>query len=256
MNKLIRQCHQPYAGQNAQEVRQLRHQQGTNLTCIKIQSLWLVERKKGVTVVAKKGSTDTLVDTDEDEGEPIIPVVKTHPSKNYSKIDLYDRWVDARTQKIEYRNQVTELQKETFKDQKELEKLYRDLSKEKELVEELRTKVEDVSHEVDESSEKKKSKKGAEKKAVSDTERIQNMRATFQNLTEKKEYEFKNVLCELQLNYDQLKLHLANKDEEIVRLKEDVNFYKKDHCHLKELKVATLKSEVQVTAMRDKVAIR
>ena len=95
-------------------------------------------KKKGVTVVAKKGSRDTLVDTDEDEGEPIIPVVKTHPSKNYSKIDLYDRWVDARTQKVEYRNQVTELQKETFKDQKELEKLYRDLSKEKELVEELK----------------------------------------------------------------------------------------------------------------------
>ena len=121
-------------------------------------------KKKGVTVVAKKDSRDTLVDIDEDEGEPAR--LKTHPSKNYSRIDLYHRWVDARTQKVEYRNQVTELQKETFKDQKELEKLYRDLSKEIELVEELRTKVEDVLHEVDESSEKKKSKKGAEKKAV------------------------------------------------------------------------------------------
>ena len=93
-------------------------------------------KKKAMAVVKKKSSSDPpLVDTDEDEGEPTR--LKTHPSKNYSKVDLYDRWVEARTQKVEYRNQVLELQKETFKDKKELEKLYRDLSKEKELVEEL-----------------------------------------------------------------------------------------------------------------------
>lgn len=212
-------------------------------------------KKKQVAVVKKKGNRDPLVDTDEDEGEPTR--LKTHPSKNYTKIDLYDRWVEARTEKVEYRNQVSELQKELFKDKKELEKLYRDLSKERELVEGLKNKVDDLTHEVDESKEqKKKSEKTSEKKPVSDTERIQNMRATFQNLTEKKEYEYKNVLCELQLNYDQLKLHLANKEEEIVRLKEDVRYYKKDHCDLKELKVQTLKSEVQVTAMRDKSSIR
>ena len=86
-------------------------------------------KKKAQVAVPKKGNKDPLLDTDEEEGEPTR--LKTHPSKNYTKMDLYDRWVEARTQKVEYRNQVSELQKETFKDKKELEKLYRDLSKEK-----------------------------------------------------------------------------------------------------------------------------
>ena len=46
-------------------------------------------KKKAVAVVKKKSNRDPLVDTDEDEGEPTR--LKTHPSKNYTKIDLYDR---------------------------------------------------------------------------------------------------------------------------------------------------------------------
>ena len=141
-------------------------------------------KKKAQVVVPKKGNKDPLLDTDEEEGEPTR--LKTHPSKNYTKMDLYDRWVEARTQKVEYRNQISELQKEILKDKKEVEKLYRDLNKEKNLVEELEAKVKDLTDELDECKEKKESNKGVEKKTVSDSERIQNMRATFKNLTEKK----------------------------------------------------------------------
>ena len=82
------------------------------------------------------------------------------------------------------------------------------------------------------------------------------MRATYQSLKEKKEYEHKIVLCEIQFKYDELALNLKSKEEEIVRLKDEVRFYKKDHTNIKDLKVATLKSEIQISSLRDKNEMR
>ena len=45
----------------------------------------------------EEAQKDPLIDADEDGSEQIIS--KNHPSKTYSKIHLYDRWVEARTEK-------------------------------------------------------------------------------------------------------------------------------------------------------------
>ena len=196
---------------------------------------------------------DPLIDSDGEDAKR--PIASKHPSKNYRKDDLYDRWVKARTNATNYKLQVTELQKEAVKDKKELEKLYGELSKEKETVDDLQDRIDDLLLEVKEKNQNCKND-GAKKPTVSDTERIQNMRATYQSLRVKEEYQHKTVLCELQLKYDELALNLKAKEEEVSRLKEQIKFFKKDHCDIKELKVASLKSEIQISSMRDKNTVR
>ena len=74
---------------------------------------------------------DPLNDSDADDAQA-GPIPSKHPSKNYTRVDLYDRWVEARTNAAQYKKQVTETQKEIFKDKKELDKLYPELTKERE----------------------------------------------------------------------------------------------------------------------------
>ena len=198
---------------------------------------------------------DPINDSDVDDAEG--PIASKHPSKNYTKKELYDRWVQARTLASQYKQQVTETQKEIVKDKKELHKLYGELTNEREVVDGLQERVEDLLLELKEEKEKKKGQNNeSEKSQVSNTERIANMRATFQSLTTKKEYEHKTVLCELQLKYDELNLHLKSKEDEVMRLREEVKDYKKHSCNFQELKVASLKSEIQVSTMRDKNSVR
>ena len=210
-------------------------------------------KKKQTPEVVKKVEKDPLIDSEDDGTDG--PTQSKHPSKNYTREDLYDRWVKARTNASKYREAVTGLQKEAVKDQKELEKVYGELNKEREKVDDMQEKIDSLKLEKKDVGAKSKNAKG-KKPPVSDTERISNMRATYQCLKEKNDYEHKSVLCELQYKYDELALNLKAKEEEIVRLKDEVRFYKKDHTNIKDLKVATLKSEIQISSLREKNGMR
>lgn len=200
--------------------------------------------------VPEVSNKDSLIDTDEDGSKE--PITVKHPSKNYNKVELYDRWVKARTDASNYKQEISDLQKEAVKDKKEIEKLYISLSKERDTIEELQEQVDDFKL-----AEKKEGKNDEPKKApVSDSERIQNMRATYQNLKQKADYEHKTVLCELQHKYKELQLNLKSKDDEIGRLKQRIVSYKKNDCNVRELKVASLKSEIQISSMRERNDIR
>ena len=109
-------------------------------------------KSKKVPEVAK----DPINDSDGDDAQ--APIGSKHPSKNYTKKDLYDRWVQARTNASQYKQQVTEIQKETVKDKKELEKLYAELNKEREVVDGLQDSVKDLLLELKEEKEKKSGK--------------------------------------------------------------------------------------------------
>ena len=206
-------------------------------------------KRKVKSKAVKKGGNDTIIESD-DAGTN-GPIVSKHPRKNYTKESLYERWVKARTDASKYKETVTDLQKEAFKDKKELEKVYIQLNKERETVDDLQENIDDLKLE-------KKEEKGKlqteplKKPPVSDTERITNMRATYNSLKEKTQYEHKTILCELQFKYDELALHMKSVQDENARLKEEVKFYKKDHTHIKELKVQSLKSEIQISTIRDK----
>ena len=78
----------------------------------------------------KKVVNDPIIESDDTGTNEPIP--SKHPSKNYTKESLYERWVKARTDASKYKETVTDLQKEAFKDKKELEKVYIQLNKERE----------------------------------------------------------------------------------------------------------------------------
>ena len=84
---------------------------------------------------------------DEDKSDAVL---SKHPSKNYTKFNLYDRWVKARTDVSTYKQEVLELEKESVRDKKEIAKLYKELNKETEKVEKLQDKVDDLLLEVEE----------------------------------------------------------------------------------------------------------
>ena len=126
-----------------------------------------------------------------------------------------------------YKKQITEFQKESLKDSKEIEKLCRDLCVVTEKNQKLMEKVEDLGCELHDAKKADPEKNGKKGKKVSDSERIANMRATFQNLQEKKEYEHTSVLCNLELKYSEMELQYNSKVEKIGRLEEEIKELKK-----------------------------
>ena len=60
---------------------------------------------------------------EDDDSEPI----PSHPSKNYSKIDLYDRWVRSRNEATDVRKELNVAEREARKTKKENDKLKKEL---------------------------------------------------------------------------------------------------------------------------------
>ena len=103
------------------------------------------------TVSEPKKSVAEVVDE-----EDVAPV---HPSKNYTKIELYDKWKSSSKSSLTFKKEVQALQKESFKDKKELEKLYRENNKMKETIETLEIEVEDSKYMLEELKKKSDEKK-------------------------------------------------------------------------------------------------
>ena len=103
------------------------------------------------TVSVPKQSETEVVDE-----EDVAPV---HPSKNYTKIELYDKWKSTSKSSLTFKKEVQALQKDSFKDKKELEKLYRENYKMKETIENLKIEVEDSKYKIEELGKKNSGKK-------------------------------------------------------------------------------------------------
>ena len=170
--------------------------------------------------VKQKGN-DPIVES-EDEHQ----VNSSHPSKNYGKIVLYDKWKTTSKAAATYKKEIVQFQKESVKDKKEIEKLYREVRILSERNEKLEEKVEDLQSDLLD-AKKLSEKNNAGKKKVSDSERIANMKATFQGLQQKKEYEHKSVLCDLELKYNQMELQYNAKVEKCISLEEEIKDLKK-----------------------------
>ena len=183
--------------------------------------------------------------------------VTSHPSKNYTKVDLYHRWVRARNEATDNKKDLLELQKESRRNKKEMEKLYKELEKEQGTVEKLENKCDDLFYQIEEEKQKSQStKKDGKEGKVSNTAIIANMKATFDNLQSKKEFQHKTHVCELQLKYKELEIEYKAKEQQIVWLEEENKDLKKNQCNVNELKVASLKSEIQICSMQDKSLVR
>ena len=82
------------------------------------------------------------------------------------------------------------------------------------------------------------------------------MKATYDHLTKKNDFEHKTQLCDLNGKFKELQLMLENSSDKIVRLEEENRNLRKNHCFVRELKVASLKSKIQIQSMQDKSFIR
>ena len=91
---------------------------------------------------------------------------------------------------------------------------------------------------------------------VSNTAIIQNMKATYDNLKEKTQFQHKTQLCELQLKFKELEVLFENSNEKISRLEEENKDLKGNYRNVTQLKVASLKSELQIQSLQEKNCIR
>ena len=91
---------------------------------------------------------------------------------------------------------------------------------------------------------------------MSNTAIIQNMKATYDNLKEKTQYQHKMELCELNLKFKELEVLLENSTEKISRLEDENKALKKNNCNVTQLKVASLKIEIQIQSLHEKNCIR
>ena len=85
---------------------------------------------------------------------------------------------------------------------------------------------------------------------------ILNMKSIHENLQQKKEFQHKTVLADLQLKYKEIEIILAGKDDKIASLTEENKYLKKNSTKVNELKVASLRSEIQIRSMEEKNSIR
>ena len=76
------------------------------------------------------------------------------------------------------------------------------------------------------------------------------------HLKKKEQFEHKTELCDLNYKFKELQVLLDNKNDKIARLEDENKYLKKNNCSVTELKVASLKSEIQIQSMSDKSYIR
>ena len=216
-----------------------------------------VPQPKKLSVRKPETGDSYVLEEEEQEGKEVVSEkpITSHPSKNYDKIDLYSRWVRSRNEATDNKNLLEELQKESRRDQREINRLRKELDGAQKQVVNLQDKFEKAQFELQEERKKRNLKNGSSEK-VSNSERIANMRATYLNLTEKKEYEHKSSLLDLQLKYSDMELKYNAKEEKIKRLEQELKEAKKGEINYNELKVAFLKQEIQVSSMHEKNMVR
>ena len=163
----------------------------------------------------------------------------------------------SRNEATDNKMQLVEVQREYRRDKKEYEKLQKEVNEKVEYVEELEEANSELDKQVKElKSHSTVSKKNAKNGKVTQTAMIANMKSTYDNLTQKNKFKHKTELCDLQLKYKELELVFANKDRQIARLTNENKELRKNNCSVNELKVASLKSEIQIRSMRDKSMVR
>ena len=124
-------------------------------------------KKKVATVpkkpVAKKQvSDDNFVPNEEEEEEVLVEeevreaVGASHPSKNYTKIALYDRWVRSRNDATDYKNELELVEKLVRKLKKQHNTLIKELDGKSDQVLNLQEKLKKEMENKDAVSVKKK----------------------------------------------------------------------------------------------------
>ena len=156
-------------------------------------------------------SNSTYEHESDEELEPIkIVNSKKHPSKNYSKLDLYDKWVHARNQATDRKKEVESIQKELKRTKKKITSLEKELGKGENLelkVYELQDQLKDASANLIQEKDKTVTLKKNSKSSTDCTNKmLTSMKATYDSMCSKKDFEYKSELCDLKLKFKETEL--------------------------------------------------
>ena len=165
-------------------------------------------------------SVDSENLSDEEEVLDEQEDTKKHPCKNYTKPVLYDKWKKAVKECSEQRNLCMELQK----DLKTLNRRIAFLQKEVQKTETLELKVSSLQDKLKDSQEKASTLSTSKSSSNAVTKKmLDSMKATYDSLCTKKDYEHKSTLCNLELKFKETELKFNAKEEENKRLKDEIN---------------------------------
>ena len=188
-------------------------------------------------------------ESSEEELEVDVVDSKPHPSKNYTKPVLYEKWKKATKELSEKKNLCTDIQKQLGT----LNRRIAFLQKEVERTETLENKVTTLQNKLAAANEKASALNTNSKSSNAVTKKmLDSMKATYDNLSSQKDFEHKSALCDLDYKFKEIELKYVAKEEENKKLKDEIATLKKTTTSINELKVASLKSEIQIRTMEDK----
>ena len=166
-------------------------------------------------------------DYTEGEEEESVDIVsnKPHPSKNYTKPNLYERWKKACREAAENKGLCSELQKQL----KSLNRRIAFLQKEVERTETLENKVTTLQDKLTTANDKASTVNTSKTVSNAVIKKLQDsMKATYDNICSKKDFEHKSDLCELNLKFKETELKYKTLEDENKKLKDEVQNLKKN----------------------------
>ena len=207
-----------------------------------------------VKVSEKAVSNNGPVDTEEETG------TKKLVWENYSKKDLYYKWLNARNAATDLRKEKSNLEKVRIGLSKEVRALENEL-KEADVAYDgaaaLEDQIEHTENELLEEKEKN-SKIASEKKKLMDEKKnlISTMKEKYEAITSKADYDNAKALGQWKVKFTECDLKLKAKIEEVKELKQKNSALKKKVNKLKEMVFSKTKSDLQVASMEGKNEVR
>ena len=212
------------------------------------------EVEENVVVQNVQKEVEKLVDSDEEFTEEEQKSVKKKIVwDNYSKKDLYFKWLKARNDATDLRKEKNDLEEIRKSQAKEIKELIKELKGSQSLYtknDTLRRKLEDKTA--------KSQRDEFEKQALIESNEmmVNKLKNKYDALTNKANIETASALGKLELKFEECKLNLDAKEREVKSLTDDNKKLKRKIDKLEVLSFAKSKSDMQVQAMNEKIMIR
>ena len=197
----------------------------------------------------KDGDADYTPESSSEESDKPKKVVW----ENYSKKDLYFKWVKARNDATDLRkdkNDLDEIRKQQAKEIKEYLKQLKG-------VQSLHTKNDTLRRKLqDETGKAQREKLEAHSLLESNEIALEKIKTNYEVMTTKADIETAATLGKLDLQFSECKLKLDAKEKECALLTDENKRLKKRIDKLEDLTVVKTKSDMQVLAMNEKNLVK
>ena len=205
-------------------------------------------------------SSSSNDNSEEEEHNESVVSTKKHPSTNYSRVQLYDRWKSSEQKCTELRDQKKILMTEL----KDLRRENNSLGKVDQWRIELEGKVSDLTEKLN----SQKTKYDYDKERMQwnhreDKDHLLNQKLSYENLLSTKnneiskvKYDYKALLNEEKVKNTKLDLEKKNLVDKLNEVKNEMVGLKQTAKQLNDVKIQKLKYDLALKAQQDKAEIR